>query len=161
MSEAAGRVSLIQRREIEAGVLGPVYDILVRDVGVERARAVVGEAVERDARAAGAAAGAGVPAADRLRRFVALQSAWREGGALEAEDTLVTDHAYEYTVRRCAYAELYARMGRADLGALLSCRRDAAFAEGYDPAMALDRPQTIMEGAPTCVFHYALPPDPS
>ena len=75
---------------------------------------------------------------------------------------MVTEHteesrtAFAYTVGHCAYAEMYRRMGLGELGPVLSCLRDAAFAEGFDLRMRLDRPQTIMEGAPLCQFRYTI-----
>ena len=36
-------------------------------------------------------------------------------------------------------------MGLGEIGALLSCNRDGAFCEGYDPKLKLERTQTIME----------------
>jgi hypothetical protein len=149
--------TLLERREIEARVLIPVFDILARDLGPERAEAVLREAIDQDAQAAGAAAAAGVPPDQLLAHFAAIQDQWRAGGALDAENTAVTAEEFAYTVRHCAYADLYERLGRRDLGAILSCHRDAAFARGYDPAMTLDRPATIMQGAPRCEFRYRRP----
>jgi hypothetical protein len=149
-------IPLLARREIEAGVLGQVFDVLTERLGRAEAEAALREVVGRDARAAGAAAAAGVAPADRLAHFAAIQDRWRAGGALDAEDTVTSDAEFAYTVRHCAYADMYARLERRDLGAILSCHRDAAFAEGYDPAMRLTRGATIMEGAATCDFHYAV-----
>jgi L-2-amino-thiazoline-4-carboxylic acid hydrolase len=55
---------------------------------------------------------------------------------------------------RCRYAEMYRAMGLAELGALLSCNRDGAFCEGYDPRLKLERTQTLMGGASHCDFRY-------
>jgi len=38
----------------------------------------------------------------------------------------------------------------------LSCSRDGAFCVGYNPAIAFERTQTIMEGASHCDFRYRL-----
>ena len=57
-------------------------------------------------------------------------------------------------VTRCRYAEMYRAMGLAELGAILSCNRDGAFCEGYDPKLKLERTQTIMGGASHCNFRY-------
>jgi hypothetical protein len=149
-------VPLLARREIEAGVLGQVFDVLAERFGRAEAETILREVVGRDARAAGAAAAEGVAPAGRLAHFVAIQDRWREGGALDAENTATSEVEFAYTVRHCAYADMYARLGRRDLGAILSCHRDAAFAEGYDPAMRLTRGATIMDGAATCEFHYRV-----
>ena len=61
---------------------------------------------------------------------------------------------YVYRVTRCKYAEMYRDMGLGEIGALLSCNRDGAFCEGYDPKLKLERTQTIMQGASHCNFKY-------
>ena len=45
-------------------------------------------------------------------------------------------------------------MGLGGLGDILSCDRDGAFCEGYDPRIELTRTQTIMGGASHCDFRY-------
>jgi hypothetical protein len=45
-------------------------------------------------------------------------------------------------------------MGLGEIGHLLSCNRDRAFCEGYDPKLKLERTQTIMQGASHCDFKY-------
>ena len=52
------------------------------------------------------------------------------------------------------YAEMYRRLGLADLGATLSCQRDRAFIEGFNPRLRLERTQTLMEGGACCDFRY-------
>ena len=47
-----------------------------------------------------------------------------------------------------------AALGIPELGAVLSCNRDAALIEGFNPSVTLVRTQTIMEGAPCCDFRY-------
>ncbi|MEO0547843.1 MAG: L-2-amino-thiazoline-4-carboxylic acid hydrolase [Pseudomonadota bacterium] len=45
-------------------------------------------------------------------------------------------------------------MGMAEVGHILSCRRDGTFCTGYNPNIKLDRTQTIMQGASYCDFRY-------
>ena len=47
-------------------------------------------------------------------------------------------------------------MGLGEIGHLLSCNRDGAFCEGYDPKLKLERSQTIMQGASHCDFDYTF-----
>ncbi|MDR2453509.1 MAG: L-2-amino-thiazoline-4-carboxylic acid hydrolase [Bifidobacteriaceae bacterium] len=152
-------IGILARREIEAGVIGPIYKILVREVGADKARQIIAEAVVADARRAGAEASAGVAPEGRMRRFIEIQERWTRGGALVTQHTEESETAFAYTVSHCAYADMYRRLGLAELGPVLSCLRDAAFAEGFDPRMRLDRPQTIMRGAPLCQFRYTLAPN--
>ncbi len=62
-----------------------------------------------------------------------------------------------FNVTRCRYAEMYRALGMADLGSSLSCQRDFALAEGFNPAIQLTRTQTIMGGASFCDFRFQLP----
>jgi hypothetical protein len=49
---------------------------------------------------------------------------------------------------------MYRALGLADLGRSLSCQRDYALAKGFNPAIQLERTQTIMEGASHCDFRF-------
>jgi hypothetical protein len=66
----------------------------------------------------------------------------------------------EFNVKRCRYAETYRAMGLGEIGDILSCNRDGAFCEGYDPRIKLTRTQTIMSGASHCDFRYRSSPGP-
>jgi hypothetical protein len=150
------QLPILQRREIEARVLAPVYRILERELGPDKAKSVLSEAIEADAVAAGQALAEGVPPAQRLRAFIAAQSLWTAGDALVEEVHTATDTDFEFTVTRCAYAELYERLGIRDLGYILSCHRDASFIKGVDPEIEFSREGTIMLGEPACHFRYRL-----
>ena len=63
----------------------------------------------------------------------------------------------DFNVTRCRYAELYRALGIAHLGAKLSCNRDFALIEGFNPKASLERQQTIMAGASCCTFRYRFP----
>ena len=62
-------------------------------------------------------------------------------------------HLY-YNVTRCRYAEMYRELGIPELGAILSCNRDAALIEGFNPLVQLTRTQTLLGGASHCDFRY-------
>src|ERR1019366_3845034 len=48
-----------------------------------------------------------------------------------------------------------------ELGAILSCGRDAALIEGFNSDISLERPQTILGGASHCDFQYFVSPYPA
>ena len=79
---------------------------------------------------------------------------WKAGGALELTVLRDDDTEFEFDVTRCRFAELYHRLGIADLGPLLSCNRDGAMIEGFNPDIEFRRTQTIMQGAGHCDFRY-------
>ncbi|MBN9118978.1 MAG: L-2-amino-thiazoline-4-carboxylic acid hydrolase [Planctomycetes bacterium] len=142
---------LLQQREIEAGVIAPLFSAFAAEVGEPRAREIVGGVIRDLAKRAGCAAAAHGNGITHLKRVV---EKWTEAGALELTVLRDTPDAFEFDVTRCRFAEMYAHLGLADLGGLLSCARDAAMIDGFNPDIALTRTQTIMEGATHCDFRF-------
>jgi len=156
MSAIEGELGILARRRIEAEIIKPIYEILVRDYGKQQAQAVIGEAVAGAAVAAGRQFAEREPQGPSLEGFVALQELWEKDDALKVE-VIASDAArYDYDVHRCRYAEMYQEMGLGEIGHLLSCNRDELFIVGYDPNVSLDRTTTIMGGAARCDFRYRL-----
>ena len=148
------QLGILQRRRIEANIIAPIYRIMVREIGQERAAAIIEEAITEDARKAGARFAASEPNGASLQTFIAIQELWEKDDALITETLVETEDEFTYQVHRCAYAEMYKDMGLADIGKLLSCTRDYEFISGYDPSIELTRTQTVMEGAKHCDFSY-------
>lgn len=146
---------ILTRRRIEAEFARGVYDEMKAELGEATARRILTDAIVKLARrsAAGFAAQApgGQPSLDHFR---AIQSLWTAEDALRTEVVKSTPTEFHFNVVRCRYAEMYRDMGLADLGAVLSCNRDGAFCEGYDPKLKLERTQTLMGGASHCDFRY-------
>ena len=65
-----------------------------------------------------------------------------------------TDSELFCDVTHCGYAHMYKKMGIKDMGSTLSCVRDFAFLEGFNPQIEVTRTQTIMEGAKYCDFRF-------
>lgn len=152
------RISILEQRRIEAGIIKPIYEILVREMGKERAQAVIGEAVREAALATGRSFAAQEASGTNLERFAALLPLWAKGDAYDMELLAQTREHFEFNITRCGYAEMYHAMGVGDIGHLLSCQRDGLFCEGYDPRIRLSRTQTIMQGASHCDFRYSFTP---
>ena len=76
--------------------------------------------------------------------------------ALEIEVKEVAPDRLTYIVTRCRYAETYREMGLAEIGALMSCNRDAAFSLDDNPAMTLEHRETLMNGGRRRDFRYRL-----
>ena len=68
-----------------------------------------------------------------LEAFGQSLGRWRENGALEIDILEQTPEKLSFNVTRCRYAEMYRALGLADLGGSLSCQRDYALAEGFEP----------------------------
>jgi hypothetical protein len=148
---------LLQQREIEAAVIAPLVRAFAAEVGDDRAREVLAGVVRELARQGGCAA-AEAAGGNTLAHLKGVIDRWRDGGALELTVLRDDADALEFDVTRCRYAELYRRLGLADLGAVLSCGRDGAMIEGFNPAIRFARTQTILGGATHCDFRYRAGP---
>lgn len=146
-------IPLLRQREIEASVIAALYRAFAAEVGETRAREIVAGVVRDLARQAGCDAAEAVGGND-LPHLKQVVERWRDGGALELTVLRDDGAAYEFDVTRCRFAEMYRRLGLADLGPFLSCNRDGAMIDGFNPALDFRRTQTIMEGAPHCDFRY-------
>jgi hypothetical protein len=151
------RLGILEQRRIEAAFAKGIYEEMAAELGAERAKAILSRAVVKLAKTTAAEmAKEGPGGQPSLEHFIALQPLWTKGDALRI-DTLRKDAThYDFNVTRCRYAEMYKAMGIAEFGALLSCNRDGAFCEGYDPRLKLERTQTIMGGATHCDFRYRM-----
>ena len=148
-------VGVLIRREIEARILAPVIDALGAEFGRERVIEIVRRAIEQIAREQGRQHAEQL-GGNSLAYFVRGREAWVRGDALTIETLEATASRLDFNVTRCRYAEMYRALGIPELGAVLSCGRDGALGEGFNPALQLTRSQTIMEGAPCCTFRYRL-----
>ncbi len=147
-------LSMLEKRRIEAEILKEVYETLKESHGEEVAQKTVAESVRRSAIEQARAFAAAAPGGPSLKAFQDVMPLWTKGGALEIEVKEKTEATFTFNVTRCRYAETYKAMGLGEIGHLLSCNRDGAFCEGYDPNLKLDRSQTIMQGASHCDFRY-------
>lgn len=148
-------IGVLPRREIEARIVGPLLEALGEEFDREKVLAVareviVGIAYEQGEQLAESLGGC------TLAHFAASMEAWKKGDAIELEVLEQTDESFTFNMTRCSYAELYQDLGIPELGTLLSCNRDFALIEGFNPDVTLTRTQTIMDGAPHCDFRFVL-----
>jgi hypothetical protein len=155
--ERLNAVGILIRREIEARILAPVIDALADEIGRDQVIAVVRQVVIDIARNQGRALAESAGDAS-LDSFAATLGPWTKDGAMQIDVVEQTSGRFGFNVTRCRYAEMYRALGIPELGAVLSCNRDAALIEGFNPAITLTRTQTIMQGAPCCDFRYAAAP---
>jgi hypothetical protein len=146
-------LSLLQQREIEAKVVGPLIRGFAAEIGTVRALEIVRGVIVNLAHEAGAEL-AGRLGEASLEAFARGVERWKEGGALEIDLLEETPERLSFNVTRCKYAEMYRALGLADLGGSLSCQRDFALIEGFNPDITLERTQTLMEGASHCDFRF-------
>ena len=153
MNIEAPKLPLLQQREIEARIVGPLMRAFAAELGQERTVAILRQVIGELARQGGADLARSL-GEQSLEAFSRTLDRWRENGALEIELIEQSAERLSFNVVRCRYAEMYQALGLAELGASLSCQRDFALAEGFSPEIRLVRTQTLMEGAPFCDFRF-------
>jgi L-2-amino-thiazoline-4-carboxylic acid hydrolase len=146
-------VGVLTRREIEARILAPVIDALGQRFGRDEVVAIVREVVAGIARAQGRTM-AEARGDATLSSFAQTLGPWTKDDALRLRVIQDSPATFDFDVTRCRYAEMYRALGIPELGEVLSCQRDGALIEGFNPAVTLTRTQTIMQGAPCCDFRY-------
>jgi hypothetical protein len=156
MPESRPPLTLLERREIEARIVGPLIRAVRNELGDEKALALVRSVITNLARESGVGLAHELGEAT-LDAFSASLGRWSEGGALEIDLLEKSPERLSFNVVRCRYAEMYRALGLAELGGSLSCQRDFALIEGFNPRIELTRTQTIMEGAPFCDFRFRDP----
>jgi hypothetical protein len=147
------RIGVLTRREVEARLLKPLIAAFSERFGEEETLSTLREVIIRLARESGARMRQEKDAPD-LAAFAEGWEPWFRDGALETDELEKTPERWSFNVTRCKYAELYRALDMAELGETLSCCRDAALVEGFSENIALERSQTIMQGANCCDFRY-------
>jgi hypothetical protein len=149
------KLPLIERREIEARIVGPLIRAFAKEIGSERTLEIVRELIRALAQERGAELAREV-GERTIEAFAGTLGRWSENGALEIKILEQSPTQLAFDVTRCRYAEMYRALGLEDLGGGLSCERDFALIQGFNPDIELTRTQTIMEGAPCCDFRFRL-----
>lgn len=147
------QIGVLTRREVEARILIPVIEALGNSFGREDVVRVIGDAIVEIARGQGAELALAM-GGNSLDHFMQSLQFWSQDNALELDVLKNDSHNLHFNVTRCRYAEMYKDLGIPELGCLLSCNRDYALIEGFNPDIELIRTQTLMEGARYCDFRY-------
>ena len=147
------RIGVLNRRLIEARIVAPLLRAFAAEFGAERVHAIARDVIAGLAREQGdeLARHSGGRALPVLHRTL---DRWTADDALTMTVHEVSESALSFDVTRCRYAEMYRALGIEDLGAILSCNRDSALIEGFNPEVVLERTHTILGGATHCDFRY-------
>jgi predicted ArsR family transcriptional regulator len=152
-ADTLNEIGVLKRREIEARILMPVLDALGEEFGRDRvfqvARRVIVDVAREQGRQLAERVGG-----NSLAHFAGALEDWKKGDAYRMDVLRQDDERFDFNVTRCRYAEMYRALGIPEIGALLSCNRDFALIDGFNPAVELERTQTIMEGATHCDFRF-------
>ena len=148
-------VPILLRREIEALMAVPLIKGYIEVLGREEALKVAEGVVKNLALESGKmmAAFAGGNSMENLQKAIPL---FGMGGALEFKVVEQTPTSAGLDVTRCKYAEMYREHGLEDFGFLLSCGRDYALFEGFNPDIEFTRTKTIMQGGDCCDFRLKV-----
>ncbi len=146
-------VGLLNRREIEARLLGPLLDALGAEFDRQRVWEIARGIIQEAARQQGFQMANSMEKND-LEHFAEIQETWKKDNAILTEVLELSNQKFSFNVYRCRYVEMYQHLGMTELGKMLSCERDYALIEGYNPDIHLTRTQTIMEGADICDFCF-------
>jgi len=148
---------ILEKRRIQAEVLGPLFDEMVEKWGLNQASSILKDAIRKAAIQEGKYFREKSDSKTSImENFIALYELWKANGALEMKVLHESKSQFDFNVTRCRYAEMYREMGLEKIGHLLSCNRDGTFCEGFEPHLKLVREQTLMEGASSCTFRYTL-----
>jgi fumarate reductase iron-sulfur subunit len=148
-------VPIIVRREIEALIVAPLIKAFISEFGEGRTLKIVREGIRLLARESGKALSA-MAGGNTVVHYQKVLPHFSRGGALEIEILETGGKTAAFNVTKCKYAEMYKRLGLEEFGYLLSCGRDRAMIEGFNPGIKFTRTQTIMEGGDYCDFRLSL-----
>lgn len=148
-------IGVLRRRLIEARVIAPLLDAMSAEFGAERVRTIARDVIVRLAQEQGAQLADSVGGCS-LAHFAGTLERWTADDALRIDVLEQSSERFDFNVTRCRYAEMYRELGIPELGAVLSCNRDAALIEGFNGEVEFSRTQTIMGGATHCDFRYTL-----
>jgi len=150
------KISLIQQRVIEADMAVALIKGFAASLGRAGAMHIAGEVIKSLARDGGRKMAVAPESGSLSALACIVRETWAKDDALRIDFLEETESRLRFNVMRCRYAEAYERAGLSEYGECLSCNRDAAFIEGFNPRITLRRTQTMMQGAPYCDFCFLL-----
>jgi hypothetical protein len=151
-------IGVLKRREIEARILSPILEALGNEFGREEVIEITRRTMTEIARQQGKELADQMGTND-LESYGKSIEPWSRSGALELRILNQDEKTLSFDVTGCKYAELYRGLGIPELGGVLSCSRDAAFIEGFNSGITLERTQTIMQGSGFCDFRFRVGED--
>lgn len=140
--------SILDAIKIQSRVVIPIVRELEKEIGRERAHAIVGKAI----------AGAYVDYR-KMKGFEAnshprVEQEVDSGFPVEREVVDESDETYGYNITGCQFAEYFRQIGEPEIGALMTCGVDFAAEDLIRPEWKFERTQTRMEGASHCDFRW-------
>jgi hypothetical protein len=123
-------ISTFTKRRLQAEVINPIYEEIVKALGEDKAQSILGSAIRKDAMAAKKEFCLTEPGSiTGLRSFIDLFEFWIEEHALEIQNHEESDAYFSFDVTHCQYVETFCDMGIANIDRLLFCSRDGVFCD--------------------------------
>lgn len=142
---------ILEAVKIQSRVVIPIVKALEREIGKEKAHAIVGAAI------------ADAYIEHRERRGYELNSHPRteheSGMAFPVEREIVSDGEAEFghNITGCQFADYFRSIDEPEIGALMTCGVDFAAEALIRPQWTFERTQTRMQGAAHCDFRWRKP----
>ena len=147
-------VTHLMRREIQAPIVSALIKGFAEEFGIEKTHALAKKIICKDALASGKTLSEKYSGNSLNELLKIVEEVWAKDDTMEIKNLSLSENALKFDVTRCGYAEMYEQLGIRELGYLLSCCRDFAFMDGFNPELELVRTKTIMEGDDICDFCY-------
>ncbi len=145
------RTTILDAVKIQARAVIPIVKALERELGKERAFALVGGAIAQDY-------------ANRQAQRIPVRNLHPRNGNTDTvfpvESRVVDDTPTTFAVdmQTCQFAQYFRAIGEPEIGALLTCGVDFANEALQRPDWEFRRTQTLMQGADHCDFRWRLRP---
>ncbi len=154
MKDEINSVSMLVRREIEALISVPMLKAFIAELGKEKTLEIAESVIKNLALDAGKFL-TELAGGNQLSDLEKILPLFSQGGALQFEQPEIGQDKINLRITGCAFAGMYKQHGLEEFGYLLSCGRDYALFEGFNPEIKFTRTQTIMEGADYCDFCFS------
>ena len=132
-------IPVIEQAKIQGQVLVPLVKALERELGKDRAHALVRGALGDVYRRLGEKWWRAKGSSDLGKCMASAFASFAKGEAIDYHVRLQSQDSYEIDVTRCRYAQFYQELGEPELGFLLICSLDFPFAEGFAADVRLTR----------------------
>ena len=152
--EKPGSVTHLMCREIQAPIISELIKGFAKEFGTEETYALAHKIICKDAAFSGKTLAEKYSGNSLNELLKVVQEVWAKDGTMDIKHLSLGQTSLQFDVTRCGYAEMYERLGIRELGVILSCSRDFAFMDGFNPQIELVRTKTIMEGDNICDFCY-------
>jgi len=153
-SESKAAITHLMCREIQAPIVSALIKGFVEKFGTEKTHSVAEKIIYKDAVSSGKKLSEKYSGNSLNELLKILEEVWARDDTMEIKNLHLGPTRLQFDVTRCGYAEMYECLGVKEIGSLLSCCRDFAFLDGFNPEIQLVRSKTIMEGDDICDFCY-------